>query len=381
MKSPSYFANLAPRVALLLAAVFISPPVATSLTLALTDTPAKSSGGKPLEILQGRELAAYQAHLSTLLALVQSCSADINAAHCDPKLVGTDDHLELSGGVQRQVRYEWLRDALTQATILETAAIEAASKGEAKKNKATPAAKTDGKVAAQVDEEKPSVKELLAAAREHLILDQQAVGASPSVPPDRRSRRRQLAAILTESEFDQVEHPSAWSRAVESFLNWLNGLFARIPSTGASGWIRLAIEWGIVIGASTGLIWWLIQGSKRDRWRLEAAGGGSAVAPSLRDWQVWLSEAETFAAREDWRAAVHNVYWAAISRLESSGVWPVDRARTPSEYLTLITSADPRRPDLTTLTRSFERIWYGYRHAAQAEYDAARQLLERLVRP
>lgn len=73
------------------------------------------------------------------------------------------------------------------------------------------------------------------------------------------------------------------------------------------------------------------------------------------------------------------VYWAAISRLESRGLWPVDRARTPREYLGLIAAEDPRRDDLTSLTRGFERIWYGYRAAAEPEYRSARQLLEKLA--
>jgi hypothetical protein len=73
------------------------------------------------------------------------------------------------------------------------------------------------------------------------------------------------------------------------------------------------------------------------------------------------------------------LYWAAISRLESRGLWPVDRARTPREYLDLIAATDPRRDDLTSLTRGFERIWYGYRFAAEPEYRTARLLLDKLA--
>jgi hypothetical protein len=92
-----------------------------------------------------------------------------------------------------------------------------------------------------------------------------------------------------------------------------------------------------------------------------------------------MQEAEAFAQQQRWREAVHHVYWAAISRLESSGLWPADRARTPREYLRLLRADHSLQTDLRGLTRSFERIWYGHRPAGEQQYREARAWMDRLV--
>ena len=80
-----------------------------------------------------------------------------------------------------------------------------------------------------------------------------------------------------------------------------------------------------------------------------------------------------------WREAIHFVYWAAISRLESKRLWPADRARTPREYLALVAPDDSRRDNLAALTRSFERTWYGGRPAGEGDYRAAEALAAALI--
>jgi hypothetical protein len=97
----------------------------------------------------------------------------------------------------------------------------------------------------------------------------------------------------------------------------------------------------------------------------------SPKAPSAREWQLWLKDAQGAAGNGAWREAIHSVYWASISRLESARLWPADRARTPREYLGLLSGSDPRQSALMALTRSFERTWYGGRSADAAEFNAA----------
>ena len=94
---------------------------------------------------------------------------------------------------------------------------------------------------------------------------------------------------------------------------------------------------------------------------------------------MWLEDARRAAASGQWREAIHFLYWAAISRLESKRLWPADRARTPREYLALVAPEDPRRPGLATLTGSFERVWYGGRAAAESDYQRAEQIANALI--
>src|SRR5579875_1016640 len=64
-------------------------------------------------------LDQYRAHLQSLQALVQSCSA--NPGLCNPKSVGNDDQVQLPGlgaGANTnffQARYDWLRRILLSA--------------------------------------------------------------------------------------------------------------------------------------------------------------------------------------------------------------------------------------------------------------------------
>lgn len=370
-------------------------PNATAASPAPTTSAQQTSAPAPNATTA--EAVACQAHLTALIGLVDSCASSVDFAHCDSKQIGSDDQVRFQtsrGPADRQIHYDWLRDTFTRAVALQQAAKEADSKAaadqktnqeKASQKKARESAAPEPATHKSQDEKKPppeTAQSLLIAARLHLVSDQQALQAAEpgtAQPPNHEAERKLATAILAEHEFDQIEHPSAWDRAIESFLNWLNNLFGRIPSHGSSRWVVWTFEWLLVLAAATGLVWWLIQGSRRERWRLESSGRTPAGAPSLRDWQVWLADAEALAAAGHWREAIHMLYWAAISRLESRGLWPVDRARTPREYLDLIAATDPRRDDLYTLTRGFERIWYGYRTAAEPEYRSARLLLDKLA--
>jgi hypothetical protein len=107
--------------------------------------------------------------------------------------------------------------------------------------------------------------------------------------------------------------------------------------------------------------------------------GPAAGAASARDWQLWLADARRAAAAGQWREAIHFVYWAAISRLESKRLWPADRARTPREYLALVAAEDPRRAGLATLTGSFERSLVRRPAAGESDYLKGRKLADGLI--
>jgi hypothetical protein len=128
------------------------------------------------------------------------------------------------------------------------------------------------------------------------------------------------------------------------------------------------------------LVWGLLQLERRWRMRLiPDSDGPAAGAASARDWQLWLEDARQAASAGLWREAIHYLYWASISRLESRRLWPADRARTPREYLALVAPEDPRKPGLATLTGSFERFWYGGRSAAQSDYLKAEELATAMI--
>lgn len=102
------------------------------------------------------------------------------------------------------------------------------------------------------------------------------------------------------------------------------------------------------------------------------------LAVSAKEWTIWLSEARAAAAKGDWRDAVHLAYWAGISFLEREGFWKPDRARTPREYLRLISAQSEQRETLTALTRIFELAWYAKRDASEQTFSQTLEQLEKL---
>ena len=111
---------------------------------------------------------------------------------------------------------------------------------------------------------------------------------------------------------------------------------------------------------------------RQSRERLSTARGRSCLLfRSARSWRSWLSEAREKAAQGEWRDAIHLGFWAAVSRLESDGVWRPDKARTPREYLNAIPAVSETKPSFAAVTRTFETAWYGGRPASATILSAS----------
>jgi hypothetical protein len=329
-------------------------------------------------------------------------------ANCHSDEVGPDLQVALPAGA-RQVRFNWLREVLQQAAKSEAAKSAASNakptKAEPSRTKSpqvgnteknTDSADDDGTTEpptksgeiARVAEEFPSTttEERLTYARTRLAADDQiaAKWAEDSVTKPTAPNTQQRAAltrILSAKEYrTTVVGPSLMDRFKEKLALWINRVLGKLANTGAkSKWFGTAAEIGFGIVLCVALVWFLIRLEKQGRFGsgLIPPGPGSGAA-SARDWQLWLQDAHTAAAQGAWRDAIHLLYWASISRLESSGLWPADRARTPREYLALLSQESQHRPDLSALTRSFESTWYAGRSAAEDDFRKAEQLAGRL---
>jgi len=218
-------------------------------------------------------------------------------------------------------------------------------------------------------------------AETRLARDLAQTVAAPAANPAYSRERETMKQVFAGREFRNLEDPTAKDTVLEKVGNWLNRLFERAAKLAAhSAWIGRAIVWGFILAVCLGLVWGLVQLERRWRIRLLPEDRGPAAgAASLRDWQLWLEDARRAAAAGKWREAIHFLYWAAISRLESRRLWPADRARTPREYLALVAPEDPRKAGLATLTGSFERVWYGGRPAGEGDYRRAEQIAAALI--
>jgi hypothetical protein len=362
-------------LAVTLAATLCGPP-------AYADVPAAQPASN------GREatLAEYRQHLVDLNAVVTACAKARNSKACDPALVGQDDRVLLSNtpnAERRLVRYNWLRALLAKAQ----------EKDEAK-TQDKPTAKPQGKPVAGTEQTpveeptrppKQTTSEMLQAAEARLTQDIAQADAASAAPPfaaaDHTQERDAMKQVLAGRDFRGLEAPTARDSALEKLGAWLNGLFASFSKLQANVvWLGPVLVWGFVLAVCVGLVWGLMQLERRWRIRLVPESDGPADgAASARDWQLWLADARRAAAAGQWREAIHFVYWASISRLESKRLWPADRARTPREYLSLVAAEDPRHAGLSTLTGSFERVWYGGRAAGESDYLQAEKLADGLI--
>jgi hypothetical protein len=323
---------------------------------------------------QPASLNDYIDRLEKLDSLVADCQKERNANSCDPLKVGADIQVQWTeGGVtmEREVRFGWLRLLL--------------DRGKEKDKPAAPAnggVQTESGASAETPPPLPPVDTLLTQARDRLGNDEkQAAAIAGAAPPslNRDVERKSLNAILAQKEYKKADRISWKDRLLEELENRLNDLLARLADNSAHvPWAALAFRIFWIGALCLALAWFLIRMERRSRVRLSADPVPSPGAPSAREWQLWLEDAQQMAAEGRWREAIHYVYWASISRLESRRLWPADRARTPREYLLLLPREDLRKASLTALTRSFERTWYGGREAISSEYQAALKLAAEL---
>jgi len=310
--------------------------------------------------------AELKQHLNNLEVVVRACRTARNTTACNDSLVGPDDRLQWTAGMvkeSREIRYDWLRDLLDRA---------------GKKENAAPASAAILPHMEVIQRKPATVDELLGAAIDRLKDEEQQANtlvASSQAAKDFAGEHKKLAEILSRRAYLSLSRNPVRNRFREWLDNVINRLIGNLAGLGRKARWLPNLLLGLLIGSVLiGLVWSLIQIERRSRIRLVPETTGMEGAPSAREWQLWLKDAQDAAAGGLWREAIHFIYWAAISRLEARRQWPADRARTPREYLLLLSKTDPRRDNLTTLTRSFERTWYGGREAALTDYEAARTL-------
>jgi len=374
-----------------LAAVAMAALLGSSPTCSAADTAASA---QPTGSGSEATLAEYRQHLVELNGVVAACAKARDTKSCDPALVRQDDHVPLSNAPnaeRRLVRYNWLRVLFLKAQLKDEVPEKAHDKGNApnKNQDKTQMGPADGAEQTSAEETtrppKPATSELLRAAEARLTQDiaqADAMASGPAaVTAEHANEHITMKQVLAGRDFRNLETSTARDTMLEKLSEWLNLLWKNAAMLQAhAAWVGRVIVWGFILVVCVGLAWGLLQLERRWRIRLVPESDGPAAgAASARDWQLWLADARRAAAAGQWREAIHFVYWATVSRLESKRLWPADRARTPREYLALVAADDPRRAGLTTLTGSFERTWYGGRAAGESEYAQAEKLADGLI--
>ena len=196
--------------------------------------------------------------------------------------------------------------------------------------------------------------------------------------PDRAddATRKRLDEILSAREFDRVRGPTALELFKQRVQAWIRNLLRRInPKIPDVEDLGQWFVWGTIALAAAIAGVWLYRVSQQN------VGGNREIIPfmpSSRNWREWLADARERAAKGEWRDAIHFGFWAAVSRLESEGVWPPDKTRTPREYLNAIPVSNLSKEPFAAMTRKFEASWYGSRPTTEADFAQFASQLERL---
>jgi hypothetical protein len=354
----------------LTAALALPLPRAAAQVIVAPSAPATTSASQPHDA----SFDDYRAHLTSLTTLVAACAKARDMKTCDPTQVGPDDEVPLSSAPnaeRRLVRYGWLRVLLSKA-----------QDKDAPPPKPKPAAvAADRQSWENVRPDPPTTTQLLKDAQTRLAADLAQTEAATAPLPSHDQERAAMKQVLAGDEYRNLAEDTARNSVLEKAGTWLNDLLASaVRASARAPWLGRALVWGFIAVVCVALVWGLLQLERRWRIRLVPEDRGPAPgAASAIPWQLWLEDARRAADAGLWREAIHFIYWAAISRLESKRLWPADRARTPREYLALVAPEDPRQPGLATLTGSFERVWYGGRPAAETDYQHAEQIATALI--
>jgi Domain of unknown function (DUF4129) len=195
---------------------------------------------------------------------------------------------------------------------------------------------------------------------------------------NRSSSRQKLNTILSRREFKRVHEPRIQETLLSKIYSWLARLFRRFRMAPNATFNVLQVI--VYVLLATVLLLLLLWTNNRLRRKEEELPAKEIIpfSPSARSWRSWLADARSFAAKQDWRNAIHLAYWAGIAFLESGGAWKPNRARTPREYLRLLSTGNPHYWPLSALTRKFEVVWYGRREVAEQDFQETLGQLEKL---
>jgi hypothetical protein len=198
-------------------------------------------------------------------------------------------------------------------------------------------------------------------------LHAEATGLLEPGGADLNQARSTLEEILSRREFSTVRGPN-WLDNLRARINqWLfellEKIFGRVAPSEFAGEVLLWLVIAILVSILAVILKRLLLRPARTLER------EAEVVPTTRDWSQLTRDAVAAAARGDYRRAVQLAYWAAVHRLESLGVWTVERSRTPREYLRLLPPRDAKRTALTALTRRFEAVWYGGQPAGAGDFQ------------
>ena len=182
--------------------------------------------------------------------------------------------------------------------------------------------------------------------------------------------------VLGTEEFRPAEDAGPIREWLQSFIDWLDGLFGQTesPFTGM-GSVLAPIFMAVIIGFLVLLAAWIVANIAGRRRKPEPIL--SYAQERLAPPHELLRLADEAAARSDYSRAFTLAYWAFLKIADAAG--HLDYSDDATNWEILQTLKPPVSPTLTADARKharlFDEIEYGDSHAGAEEYRAVRELI------
>lgn len=213
-------------------------------------------------------------------------------------------------------------------------------------------------------------------ALEQRVAEVDQIGRTPS---DKAAAGQRLAAILSRPEYTRsVQSESALARLWNRLMKWLQQFIPKPKplAPGNAGWISQLAQFLVVLLALAVLAYVIktfaprIFRNRPAKKKSKAKPRivlGETLAPDESAGDL-LASAEALARRGELRAAIRKAYIALLVELGDRKILSLAQYKTNRDYLGAVREVEPLHTNVKQLTDSFERHWYGFASASDADW-------------
>jgi hypothetical protein len=200
---------------------------------------------------------------------------------------------------------------------------------------------------------------------------------------DKASAQKRLSEILSRPEYLQsAPAESALQRLWDRIAKWLQQFIPKPKplSPGNAGWIS-QIAQVLAILLALAVIAYVVKTFaprifRGDRVKKKKKAEprivlGETLAPDESAVDI-LASAEALARRGELRAAIRKAYIALLVELGDRKILSLAQHKTNRDYLRAMREVEPLHSNVKQLTDSFERHWYGFALATDADWTSFR---------
>ena len=194
---------------------------------------------------------------------------------------------------------------------------------------------------------------------------------------------KRLGEILQRPEYAHGrKEVSALTRLWRALQKWIEGLFPKPQplAPGPASFLTTFAQIFVVLLALIVIVYAVKifaprvfhgRGSKKKTKRKPLIVLGEKLEPDQSSVDL-LADAESLARRGELRAAIRKAYVALLVELGDRKIISLAQHKTNRDYLSAMRDLEPLYGNVKQLTDSFERHWYGFANATEADWLAFR---------